>query len=97
MTNPGQTLTKASLLVRVWGLDTDADENSVEAYVSFLRKKLSYLGSDLRIVTVRGMGYRMEVSETGRAGGAGNGAGGGAGDAGNGGAVDDGTGGLDAR
>jgi DNA-binding response OmpR family regulator len=59
MTNPGQTLTKAHLLARIWGLDTDADENSVEAYVSFLRKKLTYLKSDLRIVTVRGMGYRL--------------------------------------
>jgi DNA-binding response OmpR family regulator len=59
MTNPGQTLTKATLLSRVWGLDTEADENSVEAYVSFLRKKLSYLESDQRIVTVRGMGYRL--------------------------------------
>jgi DNA-binding response OmpR family regulator len=61
LTNPGQTLTKANLLARIWGLDTDADENSVEAYVSFLRKKLAYLKSDLRIVTVRGMGYRLEA------------------------------------
>ncbi|MDR1013894.1 MAG: response regulator transcription factor [Coriobacteriales bacterium] len=60
MTNPEQTLTKATLLARIWGLDTDADENSVEAYVSFLRKKLAYLESDQRIVTVRGMGYRLE-------------------------------------
>jgi DNA-binding response OmpR family regulator len=63
MANPGQTLTKANLLARIWGLDTDADENSVEAYVSFLRKKLSYLTSDLRIVTVRGMGYRLEIAK----------------------------------
>jgi DNA-binding response OmpR family regulator len=60
MANPGQTLTKSRLLSRVWGLDSDADENSVEAYVSFLRKKLNYLGSSLQIVTVRGMGYRLE-------------------------------------
>jgi DNA-binding response OmpR family regulator len=68
ITNPGQTLTKANLLARIWGLDTDADENSVEAYVSFLRKKLSYLKSDLRIVTVRGMGYRLEVTKAENAG-----------------------------
>jgi DNA-binding response OmpR family regulator len=61
MTNPGQILTKTTLLARVWGLDTEADENSVEAYVSFLRKKLSYLGSTLRIMTMRGMGYRLEI------------------------------------
>ncbi|MDR0350837.1 MAG: response regulator transcription factor [Coriobacteriales bacterium] len=63
MTNPGQLFTKATLLARVWGLDTEADENSVEAYVSFLRKKLSYLGSDLRVVTMRGMGYRLEDAQ----------------------------------
>jgi DNA-binding response OmpR family regulator len=63
MSNPGQTLTKAALLSRVWGLETEADENSVEAYISFLRKKLSYLESDQRIVTVRGMGYRLETVE----------------------------------
>jgi DNA-binding response OmpR family regulator len=63
MSHPGQTMTKASLLARVWGLDTEADENSVEAYVSFLRKKLAWLHSNLRIVTVRGMGYRLEVSD----------------------------------
>jgi DNA-binding response OmpR family regulator len=68
MANPGQTLTKAGLLARVWGLDTEADENSVEAYISFLRKKLSYLGSNLRIVTMRGMGYRLEVADAGDAG-----------------------------
>ncbi|MDR3316152.1 MAG: response regulator transcription factor [Coriobacteriales bacterium] len=63
MTNPEQVITKAQLLMRVWGMDNDADKNSVEAYVSFLRKKLGYLGSSLRVVTVRGMGYRLETSE----------------------------------
>lgn len=64
MMSPGQTLTKANLLARVWGLDNDADENSVEAYVSFLRKKLTYLKSDLCIVTTRGMGYHLEIGDT---------------------------------
>jgi DNA-binding response OmpR family regulator len=59
--SPGQTLAKSTLLARVWGLDNDADENSVEVYVSFLRKKLSYLQSNLNIVTIRGMGYRLEI------------------------------------
>ncbi|MDR2586861.1 MAG: response regulator transcription factor [Coriobacteriales bacterium] len=63
MTHPGQTFTKATILARVWGLDTGADENSVEAYISFLRKKLAYLGSNLSIITARGMGYRLEVAD----------------------------------
>jgi DNA-binding winged helix-turn-helix (wHTH) protein len=65
MAHPKQTLTKANLLARVWGLDTSADENNVEIYISFLRKKLSYLQSNLSIITVRGMGYRLEVPGTG--------------------------------
>jgi DNA-binding winged helix-turn-helix (wHTH) protein len=36
------------------------DENSVEAYISFLRKNLDFLASDLRIITVRMLGYRLE-------------------------------------
>jgi len=61
MANPGQTISKARLLERIWGMDSDADENSVEAYVSFLRKKLAYIGSNLQITTLRMLGYRMEV------------------------------------
>jgi DNA-binding response OmpR family regulator len=63
MTHPGQTLTKAGLLARIWGLDTNADENNVEIYISFLRKKLSYLKSNLNIATIRGVGYRLETPE----------------------------------
>ncbi|MDR0499674.1 MAG: response regulator transcription factor [Coriobacteriales bacterium] len=61
MANPGQTISKSRLLERIWGMDSDADENSVEAYVSFVRKKLSYLGSNLNITTLRMLGYRIEV------------------------------------
>ena len=50
------------LLGRVWG-DTDASENSVEAYVSFLRKKLAHIGSSVQITTLRMLGYRLEVLE----------------------------------
>jgi DNA-binding response OmpR family regulator len=67
MAHPGQMLTKAGLLARVWGLDADTDENNVEAYISFLRKKFSYLVSDLSIVTVRGMGYRLETPKASHA------------------------------
>ncbi|MDR2493039.1 MAG: response regulator transcription factor [Coriobacteriales bacterium] len=63
MTNAGQTISKAQLLFGVWGTAHNADENSVEAYVSFLRKKLAHLGSSLKIVTVRGMGYRLETGD----------------------------------
>ncbi len=46
----------------MWGTDADASENSVEAYVSFLRKKIRHLKSKVEI-TLRMLGYRLEVME----------------------------------
>lgn len=52
---------KETILAKVWGYDSNAVENHVEVYVGFLRKKLNSIGSNLRIETVRRLGYRMEV------------------------------------
>ena len=54
-------LPKESILVRVWGYDSNATENHVEVYVGFLRKKLASIGSNIRIVAVRRLGYHLEV------------------------------------
>ena len=54
-------LSKESILSRVWGFDSNAVENHVEVYVGFLRKKLASIGSDVRIVSVRKLGYHLEV------------------------------------
>lgn len=51
---------KETLLVKVWGIETDVGENNVEAYVSFLRKKLYAVGSRVNVEAVRKMGYRLE-------------------------------------
>ncbi len=56
----GGVVTKETLLVRVWGYETDAEENSVEVYISFLRKKLEHLRSQVKIRTIRMAGYRLE-------------------------------------
>ena len=56
-------LSKEIILARVWGYDSEAVENHVEVYVGFLRKKLSAIGSNLRIVAVRRLGYHLEVAE----------------------------------
>ena len=40
-----------------------AEGNNVEVYISFLRKKLAFVGSDLKIVTLRKVGYRLDVGE----------------------------------
>jgi DNA-binding response OmpR family regulator len=61
MSNSNQVTAKQALLTRVWGLESNADENNVEAYISFLRKKLAYLGSNVHIITLRMLGYRLEI------------------------------------
>jgi DNA-binding response OmpR family regulator len=63
--SPGKTFSKSDILERVWGYDSDAEENSVEAYISFLRKKLAYLGSNLQVLTLRQLGYRVEIVDAG--------------------------------
>jgi DNA-binding response OmpR family regulator len=62
--SPERNLSKEVLLARVWGYDSNAVENHVEVYVGFLRKKLSSIGSNIRIVAVRRLGYHLEVDET---------------------------------
>lgn len=56
-----RNIPKETILARVWGYDSNAVENHVEVYVGFLRKKLQSIGSDIRIVAVRRVGYHLEV------------------------------------
>ena len=60
MNNPGKIISKDTLISRVWGSDSDAEDNNVEAYISFLRKKIHFLDSKVEIGTVRKVGYRLE-------------------------------------
>ena len=55
-----RNLSKEVLLVRIWGFESNATENHVEVYVGFLRKKLQFIGSRLRIKAARGIGYILE-------------------------------------
>mgnify|MGYP001083195631 FL=1 len=59
-----RNLSKEIILARVWGYDSDAVENHVEVYVGFLRKKLSSIGSNIRIEAIRRMGYHLEVDNS---------------------------------
>lgn len=59
MTTPG-VASKNTIISRVWGAASDAEDNNVEAYISFLRKKFFYLGSAAGISTLRKVGYRLE-------------------------------------
>ncbi|WP_313184598.1 response regulator transcription factor [Lacrimispora sp.] len=60
MSNSGRIVSKETLISRVWGSDSDAEDNNVEAYISFLRKKLNFVGSGVEISTLRKVGYRLE-------------------------------------
>lgn len=56
-----RNLSKEMILSKVWGYDSDAVENHVEVYIGFLRKKLTAIGSDIRIESVRRLGYHLEA------------------------------------
>jgi len=60
MAHPGSILGKEELILKIWGADSEAVDNNVEAYVSFLRKKLFYLGSRVQISSQRRLGYLLE-------------------------------------
>ncbi|WP_066891876.1 response regulator transcription factor [Clostridium nigeriense] len=60
MERPKCVVSKDDLITKLWGFDSEVEYNNIEVYISFIRKKLSYLKSKVNIVTIRGVGYRME-------------------------------------
>ena len=63
MRNRDMVLTKETLLLKIWGYESDAEDNNVEVSVSFLRKKLDHLHSKVKIKTIRMVGYCLELSK----------------------------------
>lgn len=61
LSEPHMTFTKEVIIARAWGMDSEATDNNVEAYISFLRKKLRYLGSKVAIKNLQKIGYRLEA------------------------------------
>ena len=59
--SPQSVVSKQTLLMHVWGMNSEATDNNVEAYVSFLRKKLRHIGSRVSIATKIMIGYRLEI------------------------------------
>ena len=59
MSNPQIICSKESLITKVWGSASGAEDNNVEAYISFLRKKFTYLDSQVGISAVRKVGYHL--------------------------------------
>lgn len=64
--NYGKVVSKESLVMKIWGYDSDIEYNSIEVYVSFLRKKLKAVGSQIYISTARGLGYTIRETKNGK-------------------------------
>lgn len=60
MQRPKLVVSKDDLITKLWGFDSDVEHNNIEVYISFLRKKLAYVESDVKITTIRRVGYRLE-------------------------------------
>lgn len=66
MSNAGQIVSKEMLINKVWGVGSSAEDNNVEAYISFVRKKIKFIGSSAKIETIRKAGYRLLKSPEGQ-------------------------------
>lgn len=61
LSNPNQALSRDTILLRVWGLDSQVEERNIDNFVYLVRRRLKNVGSTLRLSAVRGFGYRLEV------------------------------------
>ena len=61
--NPKRVVDKDSLINKVWGLDNDFESNSLEVFISFVRKKIAFVGADFTIQSIRGVGYELQLKE----------------------------------
>lgn len=55
--NGGQTLSRNTLLLKIWGPDSDVEEGNLDNYIYFVRRRLKAVGSRLKLRTIRGIGY----------------------------------------
>ncbi len=63
MTNSGSILTREQLALKIWGYESEAEYNNVEVYMSFTRKKLTFIEAKTQIKAVRGIGYELRCSD----------------------------------
>ena len=61
MSNPTQIFSKDDIITKIWGYLSEAEDNNVEVYISFIRKKLQFLQSNVLISTVRKIGYHLDT------------------------------------
>ncbi|MGE7273982.1 response regulator transcription factor [Brevibacillus panacihumi] len=58
----GQLFTRENLIEQIWGMDYEGDERTVDVHIKRLRERFAEFEADFRIVTIRGLGYRLEVN-----------------------------------
>ncbi|MBQ6135340.1 MAG: response regulator transcription factor [Bacilli bacterium] len=63
MNHANQVMEKEQIFVKIWGYDTECDINTLEAYISFVRKKLKLVKSKINLKAIRNMGYVLEVED----------------------------------
>ena len=63
MNNPNQVLSKDMIYDKVWSLENESNSNNLEAYLSFIRKKLKIINSSVQIRSLRNIGYKMEYND----------------------------------
>lgn len=62
--SPNQTIARNTLLLKVWGPDSDVEDGNLDNYIHFLRRRLSNVGSALELKTVRGVGYYLDCEKS---------------------------------
>lgn len=62
LNNAGRIMPKDLLIEKIWGLESNAEYNNIEVYISFLRQKIAFLGARTQIRTIRGVGYQLEAN-----------------------------------
>lgn len=63
--NPNQTIPRTTLLLKVWGPESDVEDGNLDNYIHFLRRRLKNVGSSLALKTIRGTGYCMQSNQNG--------------------------------
>jgi DNA-binding response OmpR family regulator len=58
--NKSQICSRENLAERIWGYESDAEYNNVEVYITFVRRKLKLIDSNVAIKAIRGVGYKLE-------------------------------------
>ena len=61
MKNEKQILSKEMIINKIWGIDSEYESNNLEVYLTFIRRKLKLIDSNMNIKAIRGLGYKIEV------------------------------------